>query len=656
MAYAKDGTSATDGTPMTPARQVRELREMHEPYWRQVWESMTLEEEFLDGDRYEDDNGAYNKDRRLIQIRGQEIQDTTRHVTAEATKRPRNVEPRPIDRIGDPEDAEIAASLVEQELSNPWKGFDDEYEAAILSCREKRLGVVWMDYVPPEDGDFQFGEMFYGFEDPRNYMWDEAYDPHHPLCGFLFREHRMDTDRAKVVYKAPWLTPDKEYRSTTQRPDRPLLRSGTEHTPQNIQDNKVTIWECWYKNDRTTKQGKTEERALRDGERYMACVSGCGYRTEPGPGQPEYAEQACMTCGGDLERVDMLDETPETLVYAKGKRMIAIAPYCQAPEDKPLYDGKWPIPQARSFPALFLTAYMKPGRPVGPSDTTLMWDQQIASDTLATTAVQRVLEHRSYWELPRTGMVDYRGKRFEFREDQFNVMYRDNTKAEFGASPVQMHSGSGLDPQFNSIYGITQQKLTQYRGVADFGFTPESSKDIAASTVEQLTAQGEIPTEHFNRRKNRALGKFYGVVWDYVRATYTPQRLSRLSLDGVDIMAKLRGDDFPNFDFVISDTPPFTGVDKAKAESARELLQFATGGDPALMVEFMDIYAEMLNMPPSVVRKIDKRREQLRAEAEEAAMAAPPQEEMIPPGGGGDDMGFGMVPELESPNGAEAIQ
>lgn len=639
----------------TPCQKVRDIHERHSPFWRQVHDAIDEEELFLDGDRYEDDQGAYNKDRRLIQIRGQEISDTVRHIAAQATVRPRNVEPRPIDADDDAEAAEAAASLVELELSNPWKGFEDDYEAAIISAREKRLGVVWMDWDP----DFKpYGEIFYGFEDPRNFMWDEAYDPHHPLCGWLLRTKRIDVDRAREMYGAKWLQPDKSSRMRTSRADRPILQGGMGHDGSGVyDDNKVTIWECWYKNDRSTRDKEAAYDELPEDEQYLSCKSGCGYRSDPGAGQPEYEPQACPTCGGDLERIDAVAQDETSLMFSKGRRLVVMPPYCPSPEDKPLVDDKWPIPSARSFPALFLTAYVKPGRPVGPSDTTLMWDQQIAADNLRTAGLQRVLEHRNYWVLPRGGLVDYRNKRFEFRDDQFNVMFRDNSKAEFGPLDVQQINGTGLDPAFSQIYQITQAALTQYRGVTDFGFTPESSKNIAVGTVEQLTAQGEIPVEHFNRRKNRALGKFYGVVWDYIRATYTPQRLSRLNLDGVDVLTRLAADDLPNFDFTISDSQPFTGVEKTRAESAQVLLQMARQ-DP----DMWDLFAELQGHPPSIIRKIEKRLEKMKMEAElmggDPAIAGldPSMAEGIPPEMAGDDMGSGMVPALDSPNGAGMIQ
>lgn len=635
----------------TICKSIRDWVEKHDVYWRPLHEAMSEEEAFLDGDRFQDDMGPYNRDRRLTQIRGQEITDTIRHVVAQATVRPRNVEARPVDRMEDPDLAEVAAALIDHELNNSWKGFEDQYEDSLTSAREKRLGVVWMDWEP-ECGPY--GEILYSFDDPRHFRWDEGYDPHHPMCERLVREKRMDVEAAREYFKAPWLMPDRTVRrGRANRADRPLLVGGTYMNPQDIDDEKVTLWECWYKRDKTTKYNKTEPKPLKPEEQYMVCHGDCGYRGEAGPGQPEYLPQACPTCGGDLERVDILDETPEVLAYRKGKRLVILAPFCPGPDDKPLSDGGWPIPTARSFPGLFITAYSKPGRPIGFSDTYYMWDQQVASDQLRTAALQQVLEHRDYWIMPRTGIVDFRNRRWEGRDDQFNMMFRDESKAAMGNLQVDRLNGTGVDPAFSTVFGIVQQALTQYRGVADLGLTPDNSKNIAASTVEQLTAQGEIPTEHFNRRKNRALGKFYGVLWDYIKATYTPERLARLNIEGTDILARMEGDDLANYDFVVSDTPPFSGIEKAKNEAAQALMQVAMQTP-----QYLEVYADAAGLPPSIVRKFQKAQEDFMAQQQEqmAAMGGPPGlpgelppgEEMLPEEGA-DETGLGMEPEPLTP-------
>jgi hypothetical protein len=244
---------------------------------------------------------------------------------------------------------------------------------------------------------------------------------------------------------------------------------------------------------------------------------------------------------------------------------------------------------------------------MGKSDVTLMWDQQVAADNLATIALQRVFEHRSYWELPAAGMNDHRGSRFTFRDDQRNVMYRD--ASAMGPLDVRVHSAPGLDWQgFNAAYGVIQQKLVAYRGTTDFGLTPENSKNFAVGTIERLTQQGNIPVEEYKRRKNQELSKFYGVLSDYIHATYTAQRLTRLNIEGTDLLVQLWGHDLPNFDFVVEESPEFTGLDKQRSEAfnaAMQVIPMAVQlGIP--VGDLLEVFADLNNIPRSVIRKLEK--------------------------------------------------
>ena len=86
---------ATDAyQDLTPAARARKWVEDNIGVFQPYHDAISKEESFLDGDRYEKDNGPERRDRRLTQIRGQDIQDTIRHLAAEATSRPRSGEAR----------------------------------------------------------------------------------------------------------------------------------------------------------------------------------------------------------------------------------------------------------------------------------------------------------------------------------------------------------------------------------------------------------------------------------------------------------------------------------------------------------------------------------------------------------------------------------
>ena len=650
-----------------PVADVKDRFRRHLPFWENEWKRMQKRRDFLLGDRFENDNGAYEKDRRLIQIRGQETSDEIRHVLAKCTEKARNVQARPIDKIDDPADAEAAVATTAWMLDNPYSGFETPYERALLACREESIGIVWMDYDP---NDMIHKYKFRHVPGDRA-MWDPTFwdDPHHPDCGWLIEICRYDTEKSKKEYKAPWLISDyASDRTNDADTGRPLRQYAEPYGPITYEDNKTTLWKCWYKNDDTEKpEGKVrEEEPLPDDERYMSCGTldepGCGYRSktqaqllEEGsldtelpefvPGAEMGEGEGCPDCGREMTRIDVVQTVDYIRAYEKGRRLVIIAPNCPSPTNKPLYDGPWPVPSARSFPAFFITPYVKPGW----SDVDEHWDAQIAADQLRTLALERVFEHRDIWILPSAGINDANGKRFVFRNNQRNVAFRDQSMDQFGPLGIEHMNGTGLDPSWPIVMQSTLQTLTQYRAAADFGPSDERTRDLPVGTTQQLVKQAEISTAHFVRRRNRELSKFYGVVFDYGRATITPDTAARLRQEGIDIVVNMAGDAMPNFDFVIEDTPDFTGLEEAKGKAWEALMGTIAqaqqlGLPPAEMIEAQ---GELQGFPRSVIRQVVtlvQQAEEKAAQTQDQAMAG------AVPGGAallGEPEGLGGEPSGE---------
>jgi hypothetical protein len=148
------------------------------------------------------------------------------------------------------------------------------------------------------------------------------------------------------------------------------------------------------------------------------------------------------------------------------------------------------------------------------------------------------------------------------------------------------------------------------------GLTPESSKNIPATSIMQMNQVGEIPIAHLKRRYHRALGKGDGVLWDYIRETYPVKRLARLRMgDGTDQVQSVSGDQLPNFDFVISDSPDFSGLEKTKSEALDRLI--------SVPPEWQEVYAQVNNLPPSILRKVQKKQAELAQQQAEMLAANP---------------------------------
>jgi hypothetical protein len=329
-------------------------------------------------------------------------------------------------------------------------------------------------------------------------------------------------------------------------------------------------------------------------------------------------------CGSGMSRRDLHSQEDDVLAYPKGRRLVIQPLFQRLSDEEPFYDGAWPVPNARSFPLYYVTRYVSPGRPMGDSDTTRNWEAQLASDQLMTMAFDRIMRHQGYYVLPQTGMFDYLGNRFEFRDDQFNVVFADGSDPNRPQPQMQYVQGSALDAAWPSYWQAVQTTLLSHQGITDFGLTPDSSKDIAVGTVKELTRQGDITVEHFIRRKRRALAKALGVMWDYLRHTYPAERLARLRLGDQDVVARLKGDELPNFDFTIVDTPPFSGLEKDRADAFKAMVEVATK-----MPQFLDVFAEVNKLPPSTVRMF--KRAMAEQQAAQTPPSAPPAEAGAPP-------------------------
>ena len=599
-----------DDKPITVKERdwVDRVRPVFQPYH----DAADEEDTFLDGERYEDDEDWHNRDRRLVQIRGKETEDSIQHDVAVWSLKPRNLQARPIDKKGDQFTGEIMASLVDHEMRRVDKDFDGELYKAVMAAEEHRYGLVWFDWHPDVG---KWGEIFFGEEDFRNFLWDPSYSPHHPLNDRLFREKRIFVEEAREMYDAPWLEPDRLSRSRQGKADRILLRGGLGPKGIAYDDDKTTIWQFWHKNDKTKKyrdKQNGKDLALDPEDRYMSCSSGCGYRSprqsESPEMLPEMMEQGCPTCGGDIERIDSLGEQEAIYAYAKGRRLVIMSPW-QSPDDTPLFDGKWPVSRCRSYPGIFIPFKVRSGRLMGGSKVSWAWDQQIASDQLTTMGVQHVFSSQPLWEFPKVGLYDRDNRRFEKRDDQGNTMFRDDSQQFLRPNAVQRYDGGGLDSGWGLVLGQVQQKLQI--GKADLGLTEESSKDIAASALSQITKQEELPISDFTKRVRRAVSQGAGVLSDMITATYPPARLTRLNIEGVDMILPVWGQDLPGFDFEIEDTPDFTGLEKSRVEALQMLEQlqekYLTMGMPIEVVsEMVSLYAEEMHFPPSTVQKFQK--------------------------------------------------
>lgn len=658
-------------------------RERAERYWTPVHEAIVACRSFAEGQHYESEEDIHERRAEDLRITGQENENVIRHKAAQLTDTPTMIEARPVDEYADPDDAELGTALLEAELGNPQKGYEDGRDLLCMSAVAARIGVLWIDWNPDLG---PWGEITFRPGDATKVMWQPGYfDPHDLACDWLSEDRVMPRTELVAMLKGNrYANQDALARLTGSDLDvGARAASGasgvgevetTSEVGRNLMAKAVSVTFWWLKNDRTTAQRPGPSERLAPDERYMVCATpdgpGCGWRGDPQgeigvelppeePGKSEDSpETGCPRCGGMLMRIDLRDTTAEVLVYPKGKRLVITDVDQKVGE--PLYDGPWPTmvhnPKSniRSFPLYEFTSYMPidPTRPSGRCDTERNWSAQVASDYIQTKGFRAAAQYQRYYSLPKVGVEDYNGLRFEFRDEQFNVMFRNPELANTlgpDALRVDVLEGSQFDPSLPAIFGMIQQTLNAKQGITDLGLTAENSKDIPATSLAQMTQVADVPMAHLKRRLHRALSRGHGVLWDMIRATYPRERMQRLQMtNGVDEVLQVRGDELPNYDFVVSDAPNFSGLEKAKSEALDRLI--------AVPPEWQEVYAQVNNIPPSVLRRVQKKQDELRQMQVQTGGGPAQQDRSLPTGPNGPQTDVPPPGSVDPQRQAEAIE
>ena len=76
--------------------------------WQPVWDAIREERRFYEGQHFEQPQDVHQRDRRDLYVVTQDTFDVVRHKVAKLTDAPFLLEPRPVDRESDPDDAERA--------------------------------------------------------------------------------------------------------------------------------------------------------------------------------------------------------------------------------------------------------------------------------------------------------------------------------------------------------------------------------------------------------------------------------------------------------------------------------------------------------------------------------------------------------------------
>jgi hypothetical protein len=112
------------------------------------------------------------------------------------------------------------------------------------------------------------------------------------------------------------------------------------------------------------------------------------------------------------------------------------------------------------------------------------------------------------------------------------------------------------------------------------------------------------------------------------------------------------GDDLPNYDFVIGDSMPWSGIDKDRSEGFQQGLQMAQQYGP----DILEPWGQFNEIPRSVIRSLQKIFTQM--QEQQAAPVPPPDSSQSSPAGAGAGVppaelpGASTLPQMAQMNGA----
>lgn len=618
---------------------------MHRYYRPAHARSRTCLDFVLKQKHYKQDEGQ-TLDRTRVQPKGAETFNTIRHKTAQIAGQSTYFECWPTDQQDDPQAAEAARRVLESIVQDPLKRYRPCKRRMVLGALVASTWyckVEWDSSIGPY-GDLRFSSLapFYLLPAPG---WQDIHDPKCPYV-IEWADLPIDFVRSKAGKgENAWkdledLWPDNQgqYKSQDE-----YTRSLSDSSPdEGYGPDTVRVVMMWERSDPALeKKEGSDYNVLPEAQRYMACPD-CGYKTMEHPtgeqGPLPLEGGLCPVCYdsvpqgfSSLLRIDAHRQDERYLRYPKGRLRI-----CLPIQRRMAYDGGWPC-KMRSFPFFQFRAYENPEEYHGLSDTMLHGNNQVILNSLRRMGYEQMRTSRSVIIVAggpdNKGLLDSRGREFRFSDENGCVAY---TQGQTVQNMVQHVQGQGLPAQWATYHQTILNSFEATQGTSDLGLTPASSKDIAASTVKQLTEMGEIPVADHRDVLNEEESIFLGVALDIWIANTTAARAVRyLGPDGNMVVDKLRGADVATVDVIVTASPQ---IRQAHMDQFQSFSQWAAMPPP-----LRRLAAEMLNIPLSKVGQLEAE------EAKAAQTQGPPVPGATPPAPNGTPPPASMVAGMGAP-------
>jgi hypothetical protein len=553
---------------------------------------------------YKDDKGE-TLDRTRVQPKGPELFNTIRHKGAQICSQPTYFDCQPTDQIDDPMAADDARRVLESIVHDPLKRYRPCVRRMVygaLVANVWYMKVEWCDSIGP------FGDLRFSADrntSPMHILVAPGWqDMHDPLCPYIveWADLPIDSVRGKQGWKdTENLWPDNagKYRS-----EEDFSRSSHNSPDQDKEPDTVRVIKVWFRADASTKPPETRShKPLEPDQQYMYCPD-CGYKTldvsREADGSLPSEGGMCPVCyeGAEPKFVTLQKAVSERvsdtyLKYPNG-RLLIVAPH----QRRKFYDDRWPE-KTRSFPFFQFRAYEDPEEYNGLSDAVLHGNNQVILNSLRRMGYEQMRTSKSIVIIAGgadgKGLLDSRGRPYIMSDENGCVAYAQGPTV---SGMVQHVQGQGLPAQWTPYYNAILASFQATQGTSDLGLTPTASKDIAASTVEQLTALGEIPVADHRDVFNEEAGVFLGCALDiWVERATTARAMRYLGPDGAMVVRRLKGADIPNVDVLVTAQPQLRA---SHAEQFRTFVQWATLTPP-----LRRLAAKRLNMSISEVQEYE---------------------------------------------------
>lgn len=595
--------------------------------------------------QYKNDAGN-TLDRVRTQPKGNEVFNVVRHKTAQIAGPPTYIETWPVDSQDDAEAAKDAKRVLQQVIHDPLKRYRLRRRAMVAGALVASTWYMKAEWVPSIG---PFGGMRFSTRSPMQLLPAPGYtDIHDPLCPHL--TEWADVPMASITGKRGWkntrdLWPDNKGRYETEEDYQ--KSQGRPRADEQYGPDTVRVAFKWIRADATTdvKPG-LRHRVLPDGrqpgeadERYMQCP--CGYRTMDHPrdetGALPLSGGLCPLCYesvpqkmSPMVRIDA-ERTDEHMLRYPNGRLIIFAPT----QRRIFYDGPWPE-RTRSFPFFQFRAYENPEEYHGQNDAALHWSHQVILNSLRRMGYEQMRTSKRVFIVAGgpdgKGLLDSRGRPFVISDENGFVAYTGGQTTQGMISEFQ---GQGLPSSFPVYYNIIHGAVQSTLGISDLGLTAANSKDIAASTVRQLTQMGEIPVADHKDVLNEEEGVFLGCVLDIeVEHMDVPKAVRYFGLEGETIIRRLRASDIPNVDVMVTAQPTL------RSEQIEDLKVFQQWAQ--LLPPIRRIAARRLGLAPSEIAEFE-------AETLKMQQTQPP---LPVPGGAGGPAPTGLPAGMAAPSAA----